>query len=144
MQQGWSASVAFRAADAPQDLRQATEVYLFVVTNKPVNVGSAADLQSIYPEGELEYPNDHAKSLLPLFDALAKADRAGLLQPFLRFMALARSEGIDAADKLPAGLPSLDPRLGEAHIVLRSKGHLVRLPVPRVTEDPAPAGRGLT
>lgn len=66
VRQGWSASLAFRTANAPQDLRQAAEDYLFVVTNKPVNVGSAADLQSIYPEGELEYPNDDAKSLLPL------------------------------------------------------------------------------
>jgi hypothetical protein len=66
VQQGWSASVAFRGRNAPQDLRGATEDYLFVVSNKPVNVGSGADLRSIYPEGELTYPNDDVKSLLPL------------------------------------------------------------------------------
>jgi len=43
IQQGWSASVAFRKPDAPADLRNGTEDYLFVVTNKPVNVGSGAD-----------------------------------------------------------------------------------------------------
>ena len=37
-----------------------------MVTNKPVNVRSGADLQSIYPKGELKYPTEEAKALLPL------------------------------------------------------------------------------
>lgn len=66
VRQGWSASVASRKSTAPADMRNATEDYLFVVTNKPVNVRSGADLQTIYPEGELEYPTEEAKALLPL------------------------------------------------------------------------------
>jgi len=64
--QGWSASLAFRSSRAPADLKTSTEDYLFVVTNKPLNVGSGADLKAVYPEGYLEYPNDEVKALLPL------------------------------------------------------------------------------
>lgn len=66
IRQGWSASIAFRNRQAPADLKSSTEDYLFVVTNKPLNVGSGADLKAIYPDGELEYPNAEAKALLPL------------------------------------------------------------------------------
>ena len=66
IQQGWSASVAFRSAGAPADLKTSTEDYLFVVTNKPLNVGSGSDLKAIYPEGQLEYPSAEVKALLPL------------------------------------------------------------------------------
>jgi hypothetical protein len=66
VQQGWSASLAFRKPNSPADLRNGTEDYLFVVTNKPLNVGSGVDLQSIYPKGELEYPSEEVKALLPL------------------------------------------------------------------------------
>lgn len=65
IRQGWSASVAVRKGTAPADLRNAAEDYLFVVTNKPLNVGSGSDLRSLYPVGELEYPNEEAKALLP-------------------------------------------------------------------------------
>jgi hypothetical protein len=92
--QGWSAAVAFRGDSAPADLKKATEDYLFVVTNKPVNVGSGADLKAVYPEGQLSYPNDEAKALLPLeriyfvsvdeFERLvASASDAGALHAFL-------------------------------------------------------------
>jgi hypothetical protein len=66
VRQGWSAPVAFRKPSSLADLRNGTEDYLFVVTNKPVNVGSGADPQSIYPKGELEYPTEEARTLLPL------------------------------------------------------------------------------
>jgi hypothetical protein len=93
--QGWSASVAFRSDRAPADLKTSTEDYLFVVTNKPLNVGSGADLRAIYPEGQLEYPSAEAKSLLPLervyfisvdeFERLmASISDAALLHEFLR------------------------------------------------------------
>ncbi len=95
IQQGWSASVAFRSAAAPTDLKTSTEDYLFVVTNKPLNVGSGKDLQSIYPEGQIEYPNAEVAELLPLeriyfvsideFERLvASTSDATLLLQFLR------------------------------------------------------------
>jgi len=65
--QGWSAAVAFQCDRAPADLKNAREDYLFVVTNKPVNVGSGVDLKAVYPEGQLSYPNDEAKALLTEF-----------------------------------------------------------------------------
>lgn len=93
--QGWSASAAFRNPNAPADLRNAIEDYLFVVTNKPLNVGSGADLESVYPPGELNYPTDEARALLPLervyfvsvdeFERLmASAGDASSLHAFLR------------------------------------------------------------
>lgn len=66
IRQGWSASVAFRSERAPADLRRPEEDYLFVVTNKPLNVGSGADLRDVYPDGQLDYPNADAERLLPL------------------------------------------------------------------------------
>jgi len=95
IQQGWSASVAFRSGRAPADLKTSTEDYLFVVSNKPLNVGSGADLKAIYPEGQLEYPSAEARALLPLervyfvsvdeFERfMASASDTALLQGFLR------------------------------------------------------------
>jgi hypothetical protein len=95
IQQGWSASLAFRSEHAPADLRKATEDYLFVVTNKPLNVGSGADLKAIYPPGQLAYPSAEARALLPLermyfisvdeFERLiASSADAPLLHSFLR------------------------------------------------------------
>ena len=66
IEQGWSAAVAFRSGHAPANLKDATEDYLFVVTNKPLNVGSGADLKALYPEGRLSYPSEEARALLPL------------------------------------------------------------------------------
>ncbi len=93
--QGWSAAVAFQSHRAPADLKKAKEDYLFVVTNKPVNVGSGADLKAVYPKGQLSYPTDQARVLLPLeriyfvsvdeFERLAaSASDANVLHAFLQ------------------------------------------------------------
>jgi hypothetical protein len=47
-------------------LKGAEKDYLLIVTTKELGAGSGADLESMYPEGTLEYPSEVRRSFLPL------------------------------------------------------------------------------
>ncbi len=88
IEQGLSASTGVQASElAPAEVRDATEHYLLIVTNKELGFGTGARLATMYPPGT--FPVFHAGGRLPAehiyivsiedFERLIAASEAGLI-----------------------------------------------------------------